>query len=226
MSSSFQQLDPLVKVEDQASLCQEDLFFPAMQTADVELSSPYYGDVPSLNLTAMNGEPVANYPHEPSSVVSPCRAPSMAAPPSPATSQGMNFLGNSDGGDWLLVPSFVMETPSQQHQQQRQQEQEQQEQQEQQQQKQRPKRRSNGPRIHRCPHCSHTSNRANNMKEHILTHDPHRPKNFACPKCGKLFARKHDMKRHARSPHPLWSTCSIFVLLLFRSLFFFFFFSL
>ncbi|ORY97306.1 hypothetical protein BCR43DRAFT_489563, partial [Syncephalastrum racemosum] len=56
-------------------------------------------------------------------------------------------------------------------------------------------------KIHRCPHCKHTSNRANNMKEHILTHDPHREKKFACNLCGKRFARKHDMKRHARSPH-------------------------
>ncbi|KAJ8659191.1 hypothetical protein O0I10_005230 [Lichtheimia ornata] len=57
------------------------------------------------------------------------------------------------------------------------------------------------PRLHHCPYCTHTSNRANNMKEHILTHDPHRPKNFPCPLCGKRFARKHDMKRHTKSPH-------------------------
>ncbi|KAI9312647.1 hypothetical protein BX666DRAFT_1825464, partial [Dichotomocladium elegans] len=55
------------------------------------------------------------------------------------------------------------------------------------------------PRLHRCLYCPHTSNRANNMKEHILTHDPNRPKKFACPLCGKRFARKHDMKRHAKS---------------------------
>lgn len=54
-------------------------------------------------------------------------------------------------------------------------------------------------KIHQCPHCNHTSNRANNMKEHILTHDPHRPKLFACNTCQKSFARKHDMKRHAKS---------------------------
>ncbi|KAI9244287.1 hypothetical protein BDA99DRAFT_529258 [Phascolomyces articulosus] len=57
------------------------------------------------------------------------------------------------------------------------------------------------PKVHQCPHCPHTSNRANNMKEHILTHDPNRPKKFPCPKCGKRFARKHDMKRHSKSPH-------------------------
>ena len=57
------------------------------------------------------------------------------------------------------------------------------------------------PKIHQCPHCPHTSNRANNMKEHILTHNPNRPKKFPCPKCGKRFARKHDMRRHSKSPH-------------------------
>ncbi|KAI9317195.1 hypothetical protein BX666DRAFT_1857568, partial [Dichotomocladium elegans] len=57
------------------------------------------------------------------------------------------------------------------------------------------------PKIHYCPICPHTSNRANNMKEHILTHDPSRPRKYACPRCGKRFARKHDMKRHAKSPH-------------------------
>ena len=57
------------------------------------------------------------------------------------------------------------------------------------------------PKIHQCPHCPHTSNRANNMKEHILTHDPNRPKKFPCHKCGKRFARKHDMRRHSKSPH-------------------------
>lgn len=54
-------------------------------------------------------------------------------------------------------------------------------------------------KIHHCPHCHHTSNRANNMKEHILTHDPYRPKLFACTTCQKSFARKHDMKRHTKS---------------------------
>ncbi|KAI8335526.1 hypothetical protein BC941DRAFT_515029 [Chlamydoabsidia padenii] len=54
-------------------------------------------------------------------------------------------------------------------------------------------------KIHRCPHCQHTSNRANNMKEHILTHNPYRPKLFACDTCQKTFARKHDMKRHVKS---------------------------
>lgn len=70
------------------------------------------------------------------------------------------------------------------------------------------RRRGVGPKIHYCPHCPHTSNRANNMKEHILTHDPNRPKNHLCPLCGKRFARKHDMKRHAKSPHPSPVSCN------------------
>ncbi|KAI9499225.1 hypothetical protein BDB00DRAFT_795919 [Zychaea mexicana] len=53
--------------------------------------------------------------------------------------------------------------------------------------------------IHKCPKCSHTSNRANNMKEHILTHDPNREKNFACDSCAKAFARKYDMERHRKT---------------------------
>ncbi|KAI9310689.1 hypothetical protein BX666DRAFT_1142526 [Dichotomocladium elegans] len=51
---------------------------------------------------------------------------------------------------------------------------------------------------HICPFCTHSSNRANNMKEHIMTHYPNRPKAFKCHRCGKPFARKHDMKRHLK----------------------------
>ena len=53
--------------------------------------------------------------------------------------------------------------------------------------------------IHYCPKCDHTSNRANNMKEHILTHDPERPKNYGCDICTKRFARKYDMERHQKT---------------------------
>ncbi|KAI9015797.1 hypothetical protein CLU79DRAFT_847732 [Phycomyces nitens] len=52
---------------------------------------------------------------------------------------------------------------------------------------------------HKCPYCMHSSNRANNMKEHILTHDPNRQKNFVCHCCQKAFARKHDLKRHIKA---------------------------
>ncbi|ORZ04932.1 hypothetical protein BCR42DRAFT_304722, partial [Absidia repens] len=54
-------------------------------------------------------------------------------------------------------------------------------------------------REYQCPHCPRKSNRSNNMKEHILTHDPNRPKNFSCTICPKRFARKHDLKRHHQS---------------------------
>ncbi|KAI9278666.1 hypothetical protein BDA99DRAFT_492828 [Phascolomyces articulosus] len=53
--------------------------------------------------------------------------------------------------------------------------------------------------IHYCPECNHTSDRANNMKEHVLTHDPDRPKNFGCDICKKRFARKYDMERHRKT---------------------------
>lgn len=52
---------------------------------------------------------------------------------------------------------------------------------------------------HTCPFCFHTSDRANNMKEHIMTHYPDRPKDFKCHLCDKAFARKHDMKRHLKT---------------------------
>ncbi|ORZ24326.1 hypothetical protein BCR42DRAFT_402695 [Absidia repens] len=54
-------------------------------------------------------------------------------------------------------------------------------------------------REYECPHCHRKSNRSNNMKEHILTHNPNRPKNFPCTLCPKRFARKHDLKRHHQS---------------------------
>ncbi|KAI8335532.1 hypothetical protein BC941DRAFT_430572 [Chlamydoabsidia padenii] len=54
-------------------------------------------------------------------------------------------------------------------------------------------------REYTCPFCPRKSNRSNNMKEHILTHDPNRPKNFPCSICPKRFARKHDLKRHHQS---------------------------
>lgn len=36
------------------------------------------------------------------------------------------------------------------------------------------------------------------MVEHMLTHDPNRPKLFACQICQRAFARKYDMKRHEK----------------------------
>ncbi|KAG0746127.1 hypothetical protein G6F57_000966 [Rhizopus arrhizus] len=45
-----------------------------------------------------------------------------------------------------------------------------------------------------CPICDHR----HNMVEHMLTHDPNRPKLFACQICQRAFARKYDMKRHEK----------------------------
>ncbi|KAI8343067.1 hypothetical protein BC941DRAFT_410354 [Chlamydoabsidia padenii] len=68
-------------------------------------------------------------------------------------------------------------------------------------------------REYKCPYCGRKSNRSNNMKEHILTHDPNRPKNFYCTVCPKRFARKHDLKRHhqshERSIKKTMSTCGM-----------------
>ncbi|CAO3609852.1 unnamed protein product [Mucor hiemalis] len=51
---------------------------------------------------------------------------------------------------------------------------------------------------HICPVCSHRSKRRHNLVEHMLTHNPHRPKSFLCGHCNRPFARKYDMKRHEK----------------------------
>ncbi|KAG2236968.1 hypothetical protein INT48_002037 [Thamnidium elegans] len=51
---------------------------------------------------------------------------------------------------------------------------------------------------HICPVCSHRSKRRHNLVEHMLTHNPHRPKIFKCSHCCRPFARKYDMKRHEK----------------------------
>ncbi|KAL9549579.1 hypothetical protein MBANPS3_005145 [Mucor bainieri] len=51
---------------------------------------------------------------------------------------------------------------------------------------------------HICPVCSHRSKRKHNLVEHMLTHNPHRPKSFLCGHCARPFARKYDMKRHEK----------------------------
>lgn len=42
------------------------------------------------------------------------------------------------------------------------------------------------------------SKRKHNLVEHMLTHNPHRPKSFLCSHCSRPFARKYDMKRHEK----------------------------
>jgi hypothetical protein len=45
--------------------------------------------------------------------------------------------------------------------------------------------------------------RAYNLKTHMATHDPNRPKPHVCPhkSCGRSFSRKHDLGRHLVSIH-------------------------
>ncbi|KAI8878629.1 hypothetical protein K501DRAFT_258227, partial [Backusella circina FSU 941] len=51
---------------------------------------------------------------------------------------------------------------------------------------------------HVCHICNHRSKRRHNLVEHMLTHDPNRPKSFLCGQCNRAFARKYDMKRHEK----------------------------
>lgn len=60
-----------------------------------------------------------------------------------------------------------------------------------------------GRRKYQCPSCPRAFARAYNLKTHMATHDPHRPKPFSCPHkaCGRSFSRKHDLGRHLVSIH-------------------------
>ncbi|KZT23753.1 hypothetical protein NEOLEDRAFT_1068712 [Neolentinus lepideus HHB14362 ss-1] len=60
-----------------------------------------------------------------------------------------------------------------------------------------------------CPTCNRAFARAYNLKTHIATHDPNRPKPHVCPHraCGRSFSRKHDLGRHLVSIHRDESAC-------------------
>ncbi|EIN13643.1 hypothetical protein PUNSTDRAFT_117360 [Punctularia strigosozonata HHB-11173 SS5] len=56
---------------------------------------------------------------------------------------------------------------------------------------------------YKCPSCPRAFARAYNLKTHMATHDPNRPKPHMCPhkSCGRSFSRKHDLGRHLVSIH-------------------------
>ncbi|KII93464.1 hypothetical protein PLICRDRAFT_171216 [Plicaturopsis crispa FD-325 SS-3] len=63
--------------------------------------------------------------------------------------------------------------------------------------------RGDSKKRYKCDHCPRAFARAYNLKTHLATHDPHRPKPHVCPhrSCGRSFSRKHDLGRHLVSIH-------------------------
>lgn len=56
---------------------------------------------------------------------------------------------------------------------------------------------------HKCTICGRGFARAFNLKSHIQTHDPARPKPHQCPHpmCKRSFSRLHDLERHRQGIH-------------------------
>ncbi|KAJ1566220.1 hypothetical protein HK405_010705, partial [Cladochytrium tenue] len=57
-----------------------------------------------------------------------------------------------------------------------------------------------GRKGYRCDMCDKVVVRMTNMRAHILTHDPSRPR-FRCSRCDDFFTRPADLRRHERSVH-------------------------
>ncbi|WVO15801.1 hypothetical protein L204_103463 [Cryptococcus depauperatus] len=56
---------------------------------------------------------------------------------------------------------------------------------------------------HKCSVCGRGFVRAFNLKSHIQTHNPLRPKPYTCPHptCKRSFSRLHDLERHRQGVH-------------------------
>ncbi|KAJ3411709.1 hypothetical protein HDV05_001819 [Chytridiales sp. JEL 0842] len=65
-----------------------------------------------------------------------------------------------------------------------------------------PHRRRRPSKLYPCPHCPRTFTRQSNLKTHIPTHSPSRPRPFVCNHasgCTRGFVRIYELERHMRT---------------------------